>query len=97
MTNQINLTYQKSVDYKSSLASGVYGGANSNGIIEINFFLDRFSLPSQEIVPTNVEHTMITTSGITREVQCGIFLDINSAKIISQWLKDQLDKLEATK
>ncbi len=88
---KIKLIYKKSDDYKSSLCTGVFGGINSNGILEINFFLDRIQTPESQEISSIDEVEQLPTNEVLREIQCGLFLDINATTIIRDWLTTQIE------
>ena len=96
----IRIKYVKSYDFKTSLATGVYGGLTSNGMINANFFTDRVILPTHQSLEIDDEgHPKGSPKDdkdgdLVREVQFGTLMDINTAKIINEWLNTKIDEFE---
>jgi len=98
---KIKIRYIKSYDFKASLATGVYGGITSTGLISANFFIDRPVIPDSQDV--EIEEETGTVIGdpvdhkdgdLVRELQFGTLMDINSAKIIVKWLESKIKQHE---
>lgn len=96
---KITFHFKKSPDFKTALATGIYGGPTIQGLININFFVDRPPLPksvSHEIdgerIGAEVEKEV--KNGLIREVHSGILLDVNTAKSVVEWLNDKIEILE---
>lgn len=75
----------QSHDFKTLYASGLYSSTTLNGLVNLNFFIDRQPLPDLMTysIDNNVlgnEKTRIIRSGIVREVQQGVVMDIQTAK-----------------
>ncbi len=97
----IKIRYLKAHDFKSVLATGVYGGLGSNGLINANFFLDRVIIPNHQIIEIDEEANRADRiveeqkdGEIAREVHCGIIMDVNTAKIIAGWLTTKINEYE---
>ncbi len=96
----IKIRYLKSYDYKASLATGVYGGITANGMINANFFTDRTILPDSQLIEVNDSGVQIglpkdqKDGDLLREVQTGILMDLNTAKVIVAWLDSKIEEFE---
>lgn len=94
------IKYVKSHDFKTSLATGVYGGLTSNGMINANFFTDRVIIPTHQSLEIDEEGKQqgspkdIKDGDFVREVQFGALMDINSAKVIVAWLDSKIAEFE---
>lgn len=99
-TKTITIRYFKSYDFRASLATGVYGGLTSNGLINANFFTDRVIIPDIQTVDVNEDGITIGAmkeekhGDIAREVQACILMDLNAAKIIAGWLETKIREHE---
>jgi len=100
-SNEFEIKYHKSNDYKTHFATGVIGGGTLNGLININFFVDTVKLPDKVIKDLHGdlisagERGPKETLGSNRELLVGILIDINTAKLIEKWLHDRIDLQES--
>ncbi len=101
MTNRsVKIRYLKAYDYKAALATGVYGGLTSNGMINANFFTDRVVIPDSQTVEIDEKGVAIgipkdnKDGDLVREVQFGTLMDINTAKVIVAWLDSKIQEFE---
>lgn len=101
MSNRIlKLKYLKSHDFKTSLATGVYGGVTTNGMINVNFFTDRTVIPDSQTIEVNEKGVSIgppkdnRDSDLVREVQFGAMMDVNTAKVVVAWLDSKIEEFE---
>ena len=96
----VKIKYVKSNDFKTALATGVYGGLTSTGLINANFFTDRSIIPTHQEIEVDEEGRIHGTPKDTkdghmvREVQFGTLLDMNTARIIIDWLNTKIDEFE---
>lgn len=96
----IKIRYLKSYDYKASLATGVYGGITANGMINANFFTDRSVLPDSQLIEVDDKGVQIglpkdqKDGDLLREVQTGILMDVNTAKVVVAWLDSKIEEFE---
>lgn len=103
MPKKFKIKYVKAYDYKVFLATGVYGGITGNGLINVNFITDRSVIPEFETAQLDDDDRQIgkpvptKDSNAVREVQCGVMLDINTAKLIIAWLQDKINVTESFK
>jgi hypothetical protein len=97
---KVKIKYIKSNDFKTSLSTGVYGGITNNGLINMNFFVDRVIIPTHEQYEVNENgvvqgHPEIVKDGdLIREVQYGGLFDLSTAKIVQTWLNQKIKELE---
>jgi hypothetical protein len=97
---RLKIRYIKSYDFKTTLATGVYGGVAPNGLINMNFFHERAVLPDSEIVNINDQGVQIgipevdKDGDITRELHSGILLDVNTARVVASWLESKIKEFE---
>jgi len=98
---KVKIKYIKAYDFKATLATGVYGGISANGLINANFFVDRVVLPQYQNVEIDENGETIGVpidekdADIAREVICSILFDLNSAKVITDWLQSKIKEHES--
>ena len=93
--------YIKNESFRTSFASGVVGGITINGYIDMNFYIDRPSIPVKTILKFEqnpeasvTESIVENKDGSIREVSTGIIMDLNTAKNFHKWLGDKISILE---
>ncbi len=82
---------------------GAYGGITPKGQFNINFYAERLSIPKSTIYNIK-ENNFIKISdsedsknGIIREFETGIYMTVETAKEIYEWLGEQISNLEKNK
>jgi hypothetical protein len=91
-----------SSNYRSHHVDGAYGGLTPRGLISISFFSERFPIPkSQEMaVETDgrlnkvISNSPDSKTGIIREYETSIFIDLNVAKEVVDLLNLKITELE---
>jgi len=81
---------------------GAFGGITPQGKINLNFFAERLPIPKSSIFEISGNKTAKKISdspdskkGIIREYSFGVYMNLNTAKGISLWLQEQVEKMEA--
>jgi hypothetical protein len=85
------LIYRRSRDYKAVPATGAWGGPTPNGMIAVDFFLERSDLPTEETIilddQTNTARVEPSKDpDMVREVECGILVRPEAAYAIGRFL-----------
>ena len=96
----IEVIYSKSSEYRTFHVSGAYGGPTPNGEIMCSFYIE------SSIVPDKINLTISNgkvikeepifiekSQRLERELQCGIIMNPQSAKIIGEWLIKHADEV----
>jgi hypothetical protein len=96
-TRKVKIKYIKSHDYKVSISNGVFGGLGTNGLINVNFFIDRVIIPTSEMLEIDELGNRLNSSiekdaDAVREIQFGTLLDINTAKLVVEWLSRKISE-----
>ena len=80
---------------------GAIGGVTPRGKININFFAERFPIPKSAVfeVEANTLGKKIADSedskvGIIREYHFGVYMDLDTAKSLSNWLVSKIGEFE---
>lgn len=103
----IRFHYIKSSAYRVVHADGVVGGATPSGLFHVSFFSER--LP----IPTSVDHAAVDLGGgrmrlgeeiategkkgVVREVEVGVTMTIDMAKVLRDWLDDSIRRFETAR
>lgn len=98
--------YMKSNDFRTVFASGVIGGVTAQGKISMNVYLDRPPIPvrsvlkpAEEVKPgvkvAVKEDPVEGKSGIIREIQCGILMDLETAQSLKTWLDEKIEFIQS--
>jgi hypothetical protein len=101
---ELKIKYKFDSNYNPTYINGAVGGINPQGEIVANFYLERGPIPNSttfELTTENQLGKIIQNNpddfqkSLIRFVECGIVLNLNSAKQINQWLAEQISTLEA--
>lgn len=103
-TPVVRFHYIKSNAYRVVHADGVVGGPTPSGLVHVSFFSER--LP----IPTVVDHAVSDIGGgrgtlgneiaregkkgVVREVEVGVVMTLDTAKLLRAWLDDNITRLE---
>ncbi len=95
--------YEQDTDIRLQVAHGVWGGINTHGEIELNFYSesDKLPLSSEKIFnaegmsePELVMPSEDETRTVIRRVHSKILLNYNTVRALVVWLEEQVDHLE---
>ena len=100
----VHIRYKYKMDEPSQLkyAHGVWGGINSQGELEMNFYLESDALPDwSECVlepdgglgPEKVPHDD-RQKNVIRHIHSRVVLNYHTARAVQYWLESHLDILE---
>lgn len=100
--SRIRYRYEMAPEARLQTAHGVWGGINSQGEIEMNFYHESDALPAcseqilapdgslgHEIVPGNDD-----VRDITRHIHTRVLLNYHTARAVLEWLEDRVNALE---
>jgi hypothetical protein len=105
-TKQIRFEYLKSTFFRVVHADGAYGGPTPQlGGLCITFFSERFPIPKSATYNVNasgqlqeeVASERESRSGIIREAEVAVILDLVGAKSLVSWLADKISEIEKQK
>ncbi len=98
---EISIHYIKSNAFRVIYAEGAHGGLSPNGKIQMGLYNERQPIPQQTLhaieqvgkhavtVGKEIVEKRIGRTGVVREVETEILMDVAAAKEIGQWLLDQ--------
>lgn len=90
--------YIKTDNYRTYYSDGFFGGITPKGKIYMEPFIERGSTPQQvkHIISEsgNIDAGAILESkkDVIREIECGIIMDIETAKSLVSWLSTKIDE-----
>jgi hypothetical protein len=96
----LDFHFIKTANYRTHHADGAYGGLTPRGDVYFEFFVER--LPTPNMITQSVSNEGIlgdtikteTKTGIIREIECGVVMDILSAKAFHEWLGTKINECE---
>ncbi|MBN1150546.1 hypothetical protein JXA84_04920 [candidate division WOR-3 bacterium] len=92
--------YKTNTAYKSHYINGVIGGLTPKGDLKLDFFSENFPVPNSvvhELLENNnlgKEIQRELSEGIIREIECGLVMNLETAKSINQWLTEKIKEIE---
>lgn len=96
----IDFHYLKTNSYRTYHVDGIFGGLTSRGNLYAELFLERNATPKM------VKHKVKETGelgdeilregkkGFIRQIECGLMMDINTAKTFHTWLGDKINDFD---
>jgi hypothetical protein len=96
--DSIEVYYQKANFFRVVHADGCYGGVNARGMIHCGFYSERAAFPLRTALPVQdgrpgPEKVIESKSGLVREFEVDVIMDINTGVAFYVWLRDKLDNL----
>lgn len=104
----IDLNYLKSEHYREAPCDGVVGGVTPHRKIWLAFYAERYPMPrivrhalskteregqveiDSAVPPQNIEGR----SGLIRNIEFGVYLNLDTATGLRKWLDEQIKQLE---
>jgi hypothetical protein len=98
---RIRYEYEQTPETRMQYAHGVWGGINSQGEIELNFYTESDKLPpySERIIAPDGSfgHEIVpdgSTKIVTRCINTKLILSYHTARAVLEWLQDKVETLE---
>jgi len=97
---QLDIHYVKTSNYRTFYIDGLFGGLTPNGKIYMETFLQRQPTPQLIQHAINEDGTLgkelkrIGKEGFIREIEAGMVFDLQTAKIMIEWLQSQVKEFE---
>lgn len=86
--------------FRTVHVDGVIGGITPTGLVNMNFYCQRNSIPKGSVFEkqTNgslklINHLPDSKDGIIRELEFGVYLDLNTCKRLQLWLGQRIVEL----
>jgi hypothetical protein len=96
----IDFHYIKTPCYRTYHVDGIFGGLTPRGNLYVELFVERKPTPNM------VKHAVKDSgevgeelfregkSGFVREIECGLSMDIQTAKSLQKWLESKISEFE---
>ena len=100
--DEVSFKYEYAEQFKTIYANGVWGGPNAYGDIVMNLFVEKAKPPEESKHAIREDGTLEEKSRvpskdiIVRELQVGIFLNLNVARSIKNWLDQKIKVMESS-
>ncbi len=99
---KVRFEYLKSPDFRVIHADGVYGGLTPHGQLFISFFSERYPIPTATVfqlepggnLGPEVRTEREGRKGIIREIEAGVMVDVETARVIVDWLQGKIQEAE---
>jgi hypothetical protein len=95
----VTFHYIKSNFFRTVHTTGVFGGLNPDGTLYVVAFNDRAPLP--DVTVQKIENNgqlggeiieqRKSTDGIVRELEVGMTMDVRTAQLVVDWLKERIE------
>jgi hypothetical protein len=103
--NRVTFHNKISSNFREIHVDGALGGLTPKGLININFFAERFPIPKStdfEILNGNslgerLGDSSDSKDGIIREYEFGVYMDVDTAKELMNWLNEKIQQAEIIK
>lgn len=87
-------------NFRELHVDGAYGGLTPKGMVNINFYAERLSIPkstdykieSQKLI--KIADSEDSKKGIIREFETGVYMTFETAKELHKWLGEQIVRFE---
>lgn len=96
---EIDFYHVKSANYRTFFIDGIFGGLTSHGLLSCECFTERKSIPTR--VRYSIKHNGEMgdeieregdQAGFLREIECGLIMNINTAKSLVVWLNKKIEE-----
>lgn len=99
--DKIDFHHVPSNTYRTYHVDGIFGGLTPRGLVSMECYLERQPLPTRiqhvinESGQIGDEVERDSQSGIIRDVECGLIMDINTAKSLLAWLTRKIEEYDS--
>lgn len=100
-TVQLDFHFLKTPGYRTYYVDGAWGGFTPRGMLYMELFVERNATPqlvryeiSKRDDETQTARELLRDgkTGIIREIECGLMLDVRTAKVVRDWLSEKLSE-----
>lgn len=84
-------------NFKQLHVDGAYGGLTPKGLINLNFYAERFPIPKSIILDVTANTTTKSSDsvrGIIREYEVGVYMDLEVAQQIADFLLKRIEEFK---
>lgn len=88
--------------YREIHVDGAHGGITPKGLVQLSFFSERFPIPkstdfkilSNGQIGERIKDSSDSKSGVIREFEIGVYMDVNTTKQVIKLLNDKIQEFE---
>ena len=96
--DRLEISYQKSAFFRVIHADGCFGGINPRGMVHCAFYSERNAIPRRTAIPivdgrAGPEEVVESRSGLVRELEVDVLMDLNTSVAFYIWLRDKMEHL----
>lgn len=97
---EIDFHYLKTHSYRTYHVDGIFGGLTPRGNLYMELFVERGPTPTlirNKLTKSGKVGDEVIREGKTgfiREIECGLMMDIETAKVIRGWLNTKIEDFE---
>jgi len=108
-TDEVAVDYVKAPDFRIVWVDGVVGNITPNGIIHFALYAERQAIPRRQVfkieqlddnlgrLGAEVVEKQISRGSIVREMSCDVFLSVETAENLSNWLSALAKEIRKTR
>jgi hypothetical protein len=101
--DQITFHNKISPNFRELHVDGAYGGITPRGFLNLNFYAERRPIPkssdfkiiSESKVGDKIRDSDDSKTGILREYEFGIYMDVRTAKQLVKFLTSRIEEVES--
>lgn len=105
LSNKMTVNYLKIKNYRTYHVDGIFGGLTPTGNLYIELFVQRSVTPQTAeheitkdgILGKEIPGTRTGKKGLIREIESGLVMNIEVAKILRNWIDDKLNQYDKYK
>lgn len=105
LPESVRITYLKSPGYRAIHVDGALGGPTPDLNIYLALWSQRGAIPDATVhsisadgrFDAHAKEVIARSSGMIREVECGVMMSIEAAKSLHEWLGEKLSETEELK
>ena len=100
MPDEVQFHFLKTGNYRTFHVDGAFGGPTPSGGIYLELYVEHASTPKTITNKLNPDGTISHEldrqgkSGMVREIEAGLVMDIKTAEELNQWLSEQIALLK---
>lgn len=104
-SQQLKVDYIKSNAFRVVHADGALGGLTPRLDIHMSFWSERFPIPKEIVYEIDqgamtgkeIGQLRVAREGLVREVEVGVVMNLETAKVFHRWFGDKIESAEKTK
>lgn len=100
---ELEFHFEQTPYYRTIHADGFWGGPTGNGLIYMSAYSERKPIPTKLVHKIDLEGNRMslggetareTQQGVIREIEIGIYMNVQTAVSLRNWLSEKISELE---